>query len=180
LQLALSLEEQRELKGIAIYPLQSVRHQHHGEPLVRLELLSPANMSGGSYAYAYAQSRLKSLLAGSTLVEIDYLHEYTSPVPNLPHYPDHPAAQAYVITLSHPVKATLDVYFFGLQDPIPTIPIPLAGSEIVNVNFNEPYQFTWAKSRFWAYLDYTDLPLRFASYRPADQAVIQAHRQTIQ
>lgn len=179
LQAEIQLEELRELASIAIYELKAANHETHGTPITRIELLSPANMRGGSYDEVYQQNRTKCFLAGTTLVEIDYLHEYASPVRGVPHYPAQDHAKAYNITVSHPQTKKVDIYLFGINESIPTVMIPLAGDDFINFNFGEPYDYTWKKSRFWFYVDYSQEPLRMHTYSPADQQLIRQHMQAI-
>lgn len=168
------LQEPSELAGVAIYEVQAMEHGVHGLPVVRIELLSPANMVGGSFYEVYQQSRTKALAAGTPLVEIDYLHEYLSPVRGVPIYPQEANAKAYNITVSRPKEKIVDVYLFGINEPIPTVYIPLKGEEYLNFDFDGPYQHTWKKSRFWYYVDYGQDPLRMNTYSADDQAKIRA------
>ncbi len=167
------LQEPSELMGIAIYEYQAMEHGVHGLPVVRIELLSPANMVGGSYYEVYQQSRIKALAAGTPLVEIDYLHEYPSPVNGVPIYPQEAHATAYNITVSRPKEKMVDVYLFGINEAIPTVYIPLKGEEYLNFDFGGPYQHTWKKSRFWYYVDYGQEPIRMNTYSPDDQTKIR-------
>jgi Protein of unknown function (DUF4058) len=177
LQLELQLDELESWSSVAVY---AVDHTIHGTPIVRLELLSPANMSGGSYAEVYQQNRAKSLLSGTSLIEIDYLHEYASPVKGIPQYPIDKQSKAYNITVSRPQIKKVDVYLFGVNEPLPSVLIPLVGEDFIRFDFGEPYTFTWKKSRFWFYIDYSQDPLRMNSYSPKDQEIIRARMQEIQ
>lgn len=180
MQIELQLEEEKRWMSVVVYELQTASHETLGTPVVRFELLSPANMRGGTYAEVYQQNRVKCLLADTPLVEIDYLHEYESPVKGIPHYPDDEEAKPYVITVSHPQRKLTDVYFFGIHESIPTVSIPLRESERINFNFGLPYNHTWEKSRFWVYLDYSrDIP-RMASYHPRDQKAIRERLLAVQ
>lgn len=179
LQLTLQLEEQKQLLSIGVYEVQAASHAIHGTPIVRIELLSPANMRGGSYGEAYLQNRTKCLLANTPLIEIDYLHEYGSWVKGVPHYPDEAGAKPYSISVSHPATKTVDVYLFGINEPISTVSIPLAAPETLSFDFGQPYAFTWDKSRFWFYVDYQQEPLRMHTYSTTDQQIIRDHIQAI-
>jgi hypothetical protein len=179
LQLEMQLEEPKTLMSVAIYEFRVADHTVHGTPIVRIELLSPANMLGGSYAEAYAENRAKCLLAETTLVEIDYLHEYTSPVKGIPHYPTDAQSKPYNISVTHPKIKKVDVYLFGINEPIPTVTLPLTENDFISFDFGLPYDFTWQKSRFWFYVDYTQPPLRMETYSPQDQQAIYTHMQAI-
>lgn len=173
LHLELELEELQQMMGIAIYEIKVGEHRVYGKPLVRIELLSPANMPGESYDAAYQQNRTKTLLAGTPLIEIDYLHEYPSPIIGVPNYPHDKGSKPYYIALSNPKVKGVDVYLFGLDEPIPIVPIPLAGDEVLNFDFGEPFAFTWERSRFGTFIDYEHEPYRVDTYSPADQAKIR-------
>lgn len=173
LHLPLLLEAQRQMMGISIYAVESAEHGVYGEPVTRLELLSPANMPGGSYDAAYQANRLTCLLAGTPLVEIDYLHEYPSPVSGLPVYPADPDARAFAITVTDPQAKEIAVYLFGVNEAIPAVAIPLTPPDEVVFDFSAPYAYTWETSRFGVYLDYQQEPVRMDRYSPADQAAIR-------
>lgn len=179
LQVAMLLEDPQEMLGIGIYEYETGEHDAHGKLVVRIELLSPANMLGGSYYEVYQQSRSKALATGTPLIEIDYLHEYPSPVKGVPDYPNDANAKAYNITVSRPAEKMVDVYFFGINEAIPTVYIPLQGEEYINFDFGAPYADTWKKSRFWYYVDYSQEPLRMHTYSVADQEAIRAHIRVI-
>jgi hypothetical protein len=174
LQKRARIERNRRWTSVAVYDAQDAEHGVHGQPVVRIEVLSPANMPGGSYAGAYQQNRARAILGGTALVEVDYLHEYRSPVAGVPVYPDEDGSQPYTITVTRPTQQQVDVYLFGIQMPIPTVTIPLAGEESVAFDFGQPYGYTWRKSRFWFYVDYTQAPARFTTYSAADRTTIRA------
>lgn len=179
LHLELQLESQKEIMGISIYELKGAEHGLYGDPLVRIELLSPSNMPGGSYDAVYQYQRTKCFLAGIPLIELDYLHEYASPMKGVPHYPNDSSSKPYIITLTHPQIKAIDVYLFGINEPIPTVTISLSEGDQINFNFGEPYQYTWESSRFGNYIDYSKDPLRMNRYSQADQHTIRQHMQTI-
>ncbi|MBZ0320247.1 MAG: DUF4058 family protein [Anaerolineae bacterium] len=173
LHLELELEELQQIMGISIYEIKAGEHRVYSKPLVRIELLSPANMPGESYDAAYQQNRTKMLLAGTPLIEIDYLHEYPSPIIGVPYYPKDKGSKPYYIALSNPKVKGVDVYLFDLDEPIPIVPIPLAGDEVLNFDFGEPFVYTWQTSRFGTFIDYAHEPARMESYSPADQTKIR-------
>lgn len=179
LHLELELDELQEMMGIGIYEIKAGEHRIYGKPLVRLELLSPANMLGESYGAAYQQNRTKTLLGGTPLIEIDYLHEYLSPIIGVPDYPVDEGAKPFYIAVSNPKQKGVDVYLFGINEPIPTVPIPLLDDEVLNFDFGEPFIYTWETSRFGTFVDYSIEPLRMENYSPADQVIIRAHLATI-
>jgi hypothetical protein len=167
------VEEEKEWMSVVIREFRTAEHKKHGAAIVRIELLSPANMMGESYADIYQHNRQKCILSGSKLIEIDYLHEYSSPVPNLPLYPKDAQAQAYNICVAQPETMKVAVYFWGINEPIRPILIPLKGEDSIVFDFTAPYQYTWENSRLWFYLNYQKDPERMNSYRSDDQALIR-------
>src|SRR5260221_6618956 len=70
------------MTGIAIYEVRD--HNPLGHPVTRIELLSRSNKRGGSGHMGYLQNRLNALLSGTSLIELDFLHETPSPLPYIP------------------------------------------------------------------------------------------------
>ncbi|HRF94037.1 MAG TPA: DUF4058 family protein [Aggregatilineales bacterium] len=150
-----------------------------GRPITRIELLSPSNKIGRGYAQ-YHQKRLATLKAGVSLIEIDYLHETPPTLNHIPSYSDRQTgAFPYHISISQPIpsfeRGTSATYGFFVDDPIPTIPIPLSENQHVTLNLNVVYQKTFMSINLYRHLaDYSVLPAHFDSYLPDDQARIQA------
>jgi hypothetical protein len=147
-------------------------------PVTRIELLSPSNMAGGLNQEKYELNRLEAFKSSLPLVEINYLHDYTPPIRQLPVYPDDETAFPYRITvtdprLSPPLNA-IRSWGFGVDQPFPRLPVPLAGTDRVLVDFTEPYHRTFEGGRFGRYVDYEQEPERIESYRADDQAAIRA------
>jgi hypothetical protein len=170
LVLDFDINEVKEWTSVVIRELRAAEHHKHGDVIVRIELLSPSNMLGRQHGDLYRQSRKKTIASETKLIEIDYLHEYRSPIPNMPLYPHHPQAKVYNISLTN-VKT--EVYFWGVNDLIPLIEIPLKGDDSIVFDFNLVYDYTWKKSRFWFYLDYQKDPERMNTYSPEDQNLIR-------
>jgi hypothetical protein len=170
LVLDVKIEEIREWTSVVIRELRTAQHRKHGEAIVRIELLSPSNMLGQPYGNTYQQTRQKTVMSETTLLEIDYLHEYRSPIPSMPIYPSHPQAKPYNIAFT---KQKTEVYFWGINEPIPSILIPLKAEDSIVFDFNKPYQYTWENSRFWFYLDYLQDPERMNTYSSDDQTLIR-------
>ncbi len=176
--LPLLLEDEDDyLNAVIIYEFEPGKLP--GKPVTRIELLSPSNKPPNRDARQYLARRIVTLRSGINLVEIDYLHE-TRPVnPLVPSYPDGDAgAYPYMILVSRPFptpeQGYTDFYGFGVDDPIPTIHIPLAGEEVVKVDFGAVYRQTFEHVRVFRMLaDYDQEPLNFERYREADQDVIR-------
>jgi hypothetical protein len=141
-----------------------------------IELLSPANKLHGSYYSVYRARRSEYIYSQIPLVEIDFLHETEAIVPLHPIYPDDANSFPYyvAITDSRPKIDKASVYGFAVNDPIPTLPIPLLDDEVVLADFNEIYQTVFEGARLSEDIDYTQLPERFETYNADDQARIKA------
>lgn len=171
-----------DFPSVVIYQDAPNYHPQLGRAITRLELLSPANKKRGSHYPAYSRNRRIALRGGMPLVEIDYLHESQSPILGIPHYPDEAQSYAYHITVNDPRQANQHVqdYGFGVDEPFPRIPIPLADTEQVILDLNQVYPNTFYDYRWGDQIDYASLPERFDTYHPTDQARIQAMMKQIQ
>jgi len=174
------LEEDIEdtLSGVVIYQIGEA--EGFGRPITRIELLSPANKPGGSHHRQYSEKRLQALKSGLRMVEIDYLHESPSIHRVLPSYRNGDAdAYPYTILVTDP-RPNLDkgntfVYGAAIDKSLPIVEIPLAGADIVLVDFGSIYNRTFeATSYLQDLVDYAQDPVNFDRYTPADQAKIHA------
>lgn len=161
------------LTAVAIYETNTPL----GKPITRLEILSPANMAGGSHHAQYLQKRQESLQAGLALVEVDYLHETLPILSQLDAYSN--GGWPYHIIVSNPRPVLTDgvvaVYSFGVLDPIPRVPIPLTGTEALVFDFGAVYQRVFTNLRLCAaVVDYAVEPARFEAYLRDDQVRIRA------
>lgn len=149
-----------------------------GRPITRIELLSPSNKIGRGYAQ-YHQKRLATLQSGISLIEIDYLHETPPTLNHISSYADkQTGAFPYHISISQPLptfeRGISALYGFVIDDPIPTIPIPLSNDQSVRLNLDEVYQKTFMSINLYRHLaDYSALPIRFETYLPDDQTRIK-------
>lgn len=165
------LIDEDELTAVVIYA--------DDQPVTRLELLSPSNKT--SDRNHYLAMRRKTLSAGLRLVEIDYLHEtpnlYT---PLLPDYSRHEAeAYPYSIVIADPSPTPASpsgitrFYCLRVDEALPSLSIPLMGTDIVSLDFGAVYQTTLADDRRPSLLlDYSEPPVNFDTYAPNDQACI--------
>lgn len=155
-------------------------------PVTRLELLSPANKPPNANYPHYMANRNETLYRGVRLVELDFLHTQRPLLSSLAHYPHDAGAYPYTILVSDPYPTLdagrLDVYGFGVDTPIPTIQVPLLNQQTVAVDFNPPYQLTYANTPSYGMVrvDYERLPVEFERYTADDQAKIRARLATIQ
>lgn len=174
LKMPLLLAEEDYLSAILIYRFPD-------EAVTRLELLSPTNKT--KHRKDYLRARWRTLNAGLKLVEIDYLHETPPLFPDvLPDYSQHePAAFPYSFTIIDPTPTVEDetgfveFYCFHVDDPFPTVPIPLLGQASILLDFKAVYDFTCAGDRRVAMkLDYAEPPINFEAYSDDDKARILA------
>jgi hypothetical protein len=147
--------------------------------VTRVEVLSPANKPPGSDYRNYLRKRTQTLRAGTQLVEIDLLHEQRAVIADIPNYATGEAtAYPYNITISFPHQigkpGATDLYGAGVLEPLPSIPIPLKGQDVVIIDMNSVYQTAYQRVRFGSFVvDYAADPPNFDRYRPDDQARIR-------
>lgn len=151
-----------------------------GDAVTWIEILSPSNKPGGSGFWQYVQKRADVLRGGLALVEVDYIHERPPVLAAVPDYTRR-AASGFPFTLivsdPHPdlIAGQTAIYGFRVDDPIPTIDLPLRGEDTVRVDFGAAYNETFAGLRAYsARVDYEQLPTNFDRYDATDQARIQA------
>jgi hypothetical protein len=148
--------------------------------VTRVEVLSPANKPPGSDYRNYLRKRTQTLRAGTQLVEIDLIHEQRAVIADIPNYATGELnAYPYVITISFPHQVgqagSTDFYGAGVLDPLPTIPIPLKGQDVVVIDMNSVYETAYQRMRLGSFVvDYAADPPNFDRYRPDDQARIRA------
>ncbi len=182
---ASTVEELAQYRAIAIYSYD-VSKANRGEPVAWLELLSPSNKPGGQDAAYYRNKRWKILHSGIVFVELDYLHESPSTFDGIASYAliakqrepelgSHP--YRVVIAEPRPVFDEGKVYphEFDVDREIPTVKIPLNGSDVLDFDFNAPYRKTLAEMLYGLeWVDYSQLPLNFDRYSRDDQVRILA------
>ncbi len=169
-------DEETRLKAVVIKELLPT-----GEavPVTRIELLSPTNKVGEDRG-RYLAKREAALEAGLVLVEVDYIHEIDSPIPQTPGYASRdPGAYPYTILVSDPRPSLEEgqtrVYGFYVDEAMPPIEIPLTGQENIVLNFARVYDRTFSSlSTFSNRADYAKEPIHFQSYAPEDQQRIWA------
>ncbi|MFN8490597.1 MAG: DUF4058 family protein [Caldilineaceae bacterium] len=171
---------EKELQGIAVYRIET-RGRERGQPVAWLELLSPSNKGGSEDAELYREKRSKILHSGVVFVEIDYLHESGATLGRVANYrirrnqPALSTAHPYRIAVIDPrpnfAQGQAYINEFDVDTVVPTVMIPLNGEDVLHFDFNVPYQKTFEETLYGLELvDYSQLPLRFERYSPADQA----------
>jgi hypothetical protein len=175
--------DEETLTGVLIYRL--VEGKMPGQPVTRLELLSPGNKPGGGHYAQYLAKRQQALLAGLCLVELDYLHETPPALRQIPSYADG-EADAYPFTIAisdprpNPSDGRTQVYGFPVSDPLPALQLPLADADRLMFDFGAAYAQTFAALKVFRMLvDYAQPPANFARYDDADRAWITARMRAI-
>ena len=178
----MELDEDQYYSALVIYQIED--DTALGRAITRIELLSPSNKHGQGYLQ-YREKRNATLRSETRLVEIDYLHETPSPIKGIRSYPHHqPGAFPYNITVSNPtpnLEEGLAVTFpIGVDQPIPTIDIPLAGKDVLPLDFGLVYNQTFRSLGAYSLrVDYDQLPENFKSYHAADQERIKRRMQVV-
>lgn len=173
---------ENEFAAIAIYQLVH-RGRNQGAPVAWVELLSPANKGGSQDAITYREKRSHLIHSGVVFVELDYLHESGSTLGRLANYfvrrrqsakaDAHPYRIAVIDPRPNFDEGKAYIAEFDVDQPIPTVTIPLNGDDLLAFNFDRPYQKTYIETLYGLELvDYSQLPQHFDRYSPADQARI--------
>lgn len=167
--------ETRPLHGIGIY-------RGSDQPVAWIELLSPANKPGSSYYPRYLEKR-ESLLEGRNMifVEIDYLNRTA---PAIYHYPDYTrqehGATPYRISIIDPRRLEPEqnlgdvqavILGFGVDQPIPTMPIALYGTDVLSLDAQHAYNKTYEENFYGEELPvlYDEVPATLHDYLAQDQ-----------
>lgn len=175
-------EELSEYRAVAIYEYIA-GDRLRGEPVAWIELLSPSNKPGGQDATYYRDKRLKLLQSGVVFVELDYLHESSPTFEGFPSYrvfdgvEPEPDAHPYHIVVVDPrpewFEGKVYPHHFDVDDPIPTVAIPLNAGDIFTFDFGAAYNKTFKETLYGAeFVDYSQPPLNFDHYSRADQVRI--------
>lgn len=177
----LDVNEELYYSAVVIYRVED--DSVLGQPVTRIELLSPTNKQGDGYIQ-YREKRFAALKTGMALVEIDFLHETPPVVKGLPPYPTAPESYPYNITVSDPTP-TLEAglartYAFGVDTTIPVIAVPLGEDHSIDVDFNHIYNDVYnSLTAYSRRVDYETLPLRFDRYSTIDQEKIRQRMEHI-
>lgn len=167
------MEERAEYRALSIQKLGL-----EGQPVGWVEVLSPSNKPGASNFTQYFEKRLAMLRLGLVFVELDYLNNSK---PTLDEFRD---GLPYRIAIFDPhpdyYSGRIFKQAFGVDDPIPTLDIPLVGNDILHFDFGASYQRTieelFLGQRF---VDYAETPLGMNHYRSEDQLRIFKRMQAI-
>jgi len=101
-----------------------IRDRRNRRVITVLELLSPANKTGGEDRDDYLAKR-RQVLAGHThLVEIDLRRGGQRPSP-----PELPACDYYALVSRYVDRPRVGFWPIGLREPLPNLPVPLADTD---------------------------------------------------
>jgi hypothetical protein len=175
-------DEEDEFMAIAIRQDQPETDED-GPIIAWIELLSPGNKPGGSNFSRFTEKRRDLLELGIVYIELDYLHASPASFETVPSYQPRKrggqrevSATPYRITVidPRPVWNEGEGRFseFTVDDPIPNVIMPLAGTDRISFDFNVIYQYTFKAMYFGRRINYAALPVAFELYSPDDQARI--------
>jgi hypothetical protein len=182
--------EEKPYRAVVIYDI-TTKNTERGKPIVWIEFLSPSNKGNSEDANLYRAKRMDVLVGGLVFVEIDYLHETPPTFTTLADYrplagvlpTDESDIYPYRIIVidprPSPERGQAWVSQFHVENPLPTMTIPLIGEDRFSLDFNIPYQRTFEQGFFGDYVDYAELPPNFDRYRPADQLRILRRMLTV-
>lgn len=168
--------EEITIPSVAIYQVHE--RELSSKPVTRIELISPNSKHGGRGLDGYRKNRLSAILGGTSLIELDYLHESKSPLFGIPTYPDERNSQPYYLAMTdcrsgYPKE--MRAYMRAVNQPLPSeLPVPLAGDESIVLDCEAAYQETFQSGRWGIQLDYSQSPANFKSYSLPDQTSIQS------
>ncbi len=172
------IEEVDHYPAIAIYQ----KRPEKGEPVAWVELLSPSNKPRGQDWWEYQHKRERLLHGQLVFVELDYLHESPPTLDIIPRYPtpanqsNGSAALPYRMMVFDPRPYIEDgqvrVRSFRVDDPLPTMNIPLLDDDVLAFDFGRAYDKTFTEMLYGNEVNYAELPLHFERYDRTDQARI--------
>ena len=183
-------EEKRPF-AIKIYEL--VDNGQREKPVAWIELLSPSNKFGSGYS-SYVAKREALLANWLVFVEIDYLHGISTSLETIPDY--RPSGRdALPREDAHPYHLWLidprlppdepesgAIAAFDVDQPVPSLRIPLNDQNRFTFDFNSVYHQTFAaQPAFGLAVDYTVPPTSAKrDYNQRDQIRIAARMLTVQ
>lgn len=173
--LNLYLEEEITIPSAVIYEVRE--HEIAGKPVTRIELLSASNKRGGRGEDGYRKNRMEAIRSGTSLIELDYLHQSASSLPRIPPYPQGIDSHPYYIAVTDCRSGFPDemrAYIRDVNQALPSeLAIPLAGEDSLIFDFEAVYQHTFRIGRWGIHIDYDELPRNFESYSEDDQETIE-------
>ncbi|PSN13212.1 hypothetical protein C7271_22765 [filamentous cyanobacterium CCP5] len=132
-----------------------IRQLETGDVITAIELLSPANKRPGPGRNAYEAKRRQILSTMTHLVELDLLRGGEA-MPVVGDLNDTPYRILISVSDQRPAA---DLYGVRLQDPLPTIPIPLKPTDQpVRLNLQTVFDGVYGRGRYGSRIDYGQLP----------------------
>jgi hypothetical protein len=150
-----------------------VRDTDNNDLVSSIEILSPVNKRGQNLEN-YRQKRTKLWQAGVHLIEIDLIRRGQRPFqhPRIPAVP-------YLITLTRAKSFKAELWPLTLQQPLPTIPIPLRDPDPdIPLNLAQAFTVAYDVANYHLSIDYNDEPPP-PKLPPADLEWWQQHRQSL-
>jgi len=149
-----------------------VKSTQTGVVVCVIEVLSPKNKRDKDGRATYASKRLKILGSATSLVEIDLLRSGDS-MPVLGGTSDHINSVYRILVSRGSCRPDADLFAFGLQDRIPSFPIPLlANDPEPSVDLQTLLNQIYDRARFDLAIDYSK-PVKPAL--PPEEARATAH-----
>lgn len=159
-----------------------------GAQITWIEILSDANKVGGSGYKQYREKRAATIAKGISLIEVDLLHETTSPIQGIPSYRrQESGATAYYIAVtdmraevSEELRNRTHIFTFGVDEAIPQIYIPLKRKDWIPFDFGACYEATYERfPGITRRVDYEQLPPEIDTYSSEDQKRILKRQRLI-
>jgi len=142
----------RRQRRIVIY----VRTQPR-QAVASIELLSPSNKAAGTVGQArYLEKRASALHGGLHWIEIDLLRGGQRPPLSVTL--SQPADYLTYVAQATPTGWQHLVYAWGLRDPLPSLPIPLLGSERALLDLSACFHAAYDRIAADDEADYADVP----------------------
>lgn len=170
-------DDEEYMAGLVIYRVDE-EDSSHGQPLIHIELIIPADKDRRAEYLARRQAVLQS---GIILIELNYLHEYPPFIAEIPDYTSQvPDAYPYHIAVTHLDRSIehpdLQMYGFGVDEPIPTVTLSLldVDDSDLEIDFHVAYHAVFESMKFWgSVVDYAREPANMERYREDDQERIR-------
>jgi len=132
-----------------------VKEVASGEVITAIEILSPKNKAAGEGRKSYQSKRQKVLTSLTNLIEIDLLRRGKKMVADIALKSDY-----HILVSRSRDRPQADLYAFNLQDPIPSIPLPLAEGEIEpTIDLQELLNSVYDCGSYDLVIDYKNEPI---------------------
>lgn len=176
-----------DLTDLDYYNAIAIRQHTDDEktPVAWLEVLSPSNKHGNGRE-EYQQKRERLLRSGVVFIEADFIPRYPPTYGGIPPYnPRYPLENAapfwLIITDPRPdlQSGQAILYPFGVDEPLPSVVIPLQGDDRLSFSLDAPYQRMFEEQFYGDKADYAMIPPWLTAYTPAHRQRIVSRLLTI-